>query len=78
MHTVSSLAGLLRISEEQVLAHIRAGRLRAVNVGGGTVKPRWRISEDQLNEFLASRTATPPAPRPARRKRSSETIQFYS
>ena len=77
-HTTSSVATLLHTSEEQILAHIKAGRLKAVNVGLGSQRPRWRISDDQLTEFLESRTATPPAPRPARRTRAGTVVEFYS
>lgn len=77
MHTVASLAKFLRISDEQVLSHIRAGRIRAVNVGGGVQRPRWRVSEDALQEFLAARTASP-KPVTKRKRRPADTVtQFF-
>lgn len=76
-YTVSAIATLLSISEEQILAHIKAGRLKAVNVGSGTVKPRWRISQAHLDAFLESRTATAPVPQARRRKSADNVIAFY-
>jgi excisionase family DNA binding protein len=67
------------VGEHTVLAWIRSGELRAVNVGRkiSTRKPRWRISEKALEAFEAQRAATPPLPRSRRRKQQAEVIQFY-
>jgi excisionase family DNA binding protein len=67
------------VSEHTVLGWIRAGELRAVNVGRspGARKPRWRISEQALADFEAARTTTPPPPRTRRGQRQPEVIEFY-
>jgi excisionase family DNA binding protein len=68
----------LGIGEDAVLAHIRAGRLRAVNVGAGPVRPRWRITEEALEQFVASRTSAPTPPAKRTRAKQPEVIQFFS
>jgi excisionase family DNA binding protein len=67
------------VSEHTVLAWLRSGELRAVNVGrrSGAKKPRWRITQAALEAFELSRTPTPPAPKTPRRKRVSDVIEFY-
>jgi excisionase family DNA binding protein len=67
------------VSEHTVLAWIRSGELRAVNVGRrpGAGKPRWRVSQAALEAFEALRTPAPPAPRGRRKKRSAEICEFY-
>jgi excisionase family DNA binding protein len=63
MLSVKDVAARLRISLEQVLTLIRSGALKASNVGLGIKRPRWRISESDLQAFLDKR-----APKPARPK----------
>ena len=66
------------VSPHTVLAWIARGELRAVNVARSAngAKPRWRISEEALKAFEASRTPGPPAVRTRRRKQvAAET--FY-
>jgi len=67
------------VSEHTVLSWIRAGELRAVNVGrrSGAKKPRWRITQEALEAFEQLRTPTPPPPRTRRKKRPAEVIEFY-
>ena len=40
----------LRVSAEQVRALIRRGKLSAVNVGGGSKRPLYRITEQALRQ----------------------------
>jgi excisionase family DNA binding protein len=47
------VATRLSVTTDQVIALIRSGRLVAVNVGIDR-KPQWRISEDDLDTFLAA------------------------
>ncbi|MSU78930.1 MAG: DNA-binding protein [Gemmataceae bacterium] len=67
------------VSEQTVLGWINRGELRAINVGRrpGAKKPRWRITQEALEAFELSRTASPPQPRAQRRKRPAEIIEFY-
>jgi excisionase family DNA binding protein len=66
------------VSEHTVLGWIRAGELRAVNVGRrpGAKKPRWRVTQSALEAFEQLRTPTPPPSR-KRRQRLADVIEFY-
>lgn len=79
MHTVQEIQRRYGVTEHTILGWIRAGELRAINVGrkSGAKKPRWRISEQALAAFEALRTPTPPVPRGRRRKRPDDVIEFY-
>jgi transposase len=67
------------VGEHTVLAWIRRGELRAIDVSrkrGG--RPKWRVTQEALDAFEALRTPTPVPPRSKRRKRSEDVIDFYS
>lgn len=80
---VKERAESIGVDQQKVLTWIHLGYLRAVDVSqspGG--RPRWRISDDDWAEFLASRStqAAPPPPteKPKRRRRTdSNVIEFY-
>jgi len=60
------------VTVDVVLAWIKSGQLRAVDVSraaGG--KPRWRIDPADLAAFEARRSSVP-LPKPARRRRRSD------
>jgi len=67
------------VSEHTVLSWIRAGELRAVNVGRRALakKPRWRITQEALEEFEQARTPAPLPPRGHPRKVPADVIKFY-
>jgi excisionase family DNA binding protein len=48
--TVDQVAAHLQESTDTVRAKIKAGRLKAINVGTDR-RPRYRITEDQLAEY---------------------------
>ncbi len=77
--TVTDLMQRYGVSQHTVLAWIDAGDLKAVDVSrkrGG--RPRWRITAEALEQFEASRTKAPPAPKKPRRKKSNEAVtEFY-
>lgn len=78
--SVPQVAEELGISPDKVCDWIGRGELAAVNIAhraGG--KPRWRISEDALAAFLASRSSTPPspAPKPPRRRRDESVTRYF-
>ena len=70
------VARLLRVDASAVRTWIVSGELVASNLASrGTTRPRWRISREALEAFLAGRE-----PRPAmiRRKRSNNrVIRFF-
>lgn len=45
----------LGVTRSQVAAFIRKGYLKATNVGDGTIRPRWQIHQDDLDDFIAHR-----------------------
>lgn len=49
--TPPEIAKSLRVSPEKVVAWIRDGRLKAINVSNQT-RPRYRVSHKDLNAFL--------------------------
>jgi transposase len=81
MFTVRDIQERYGVTEHTVLGWIKAGELKAVNVGRqpGKLKPRWRVSQSALEQFELQRTATPamPTPRKQRKRREPEVIQFY-
>ena len=78
--TVRDVCERYGVTEHTVLGWIRAGELKAINVGRrlGAGKPRWRITPEALAAFEQLRTATPPPPPRTRRYRAdSDVIEFY-
>ena len=77
--TVKQIAERFGVGEHTVLAWLKSGELRAINVGrtAAKLKPRWRITQEALAEFELRRQAEPPLPRTRRKKRSTGVIEFY-
>lgn len=75
---MAEVAKRLSVQDEVVLAHIRSGRLAAVNVGLGSRRPRWRISIEALERFLATRSSANQtlAARPRRKRKEAVTEYF--
>jgi len=76
--TVRQVAEQLAIGQHGVLALIRSGELRAVDVSqrsGG--RPRWRIMPDDLEAFVSRRTHQPRAPQRRRRRRSTHVTEYF-
>jgi excisionase family DNA binding protein len=75
---VREVAERLRVKPDAILAWIRRGELRALDVSQSRgLKPRWRILPGDLAAFEASRMATPP-PKPVRRNRHDPAVvEFY-
>jgi transposase len=80
-YSVKALQEHFGVGEGTILAWIRSGQLRAMDVarhqGGG--RPKWRATESAVRAFEEMR-AVLPAPVPARRGRKSQDdsiVQFY-
>ena len=58
-YTVSQVARLLGVNTDKVRLWIATDELRAVNVGRGRHRPRWRIFEKDLDDFLAANASVP-------------------
>ena len=78
-YSVRDLVQRFNVNEHTVLAWIRSGELKAINVGvaPGKKKPRWRITKEALEAFELLRAAQPVRPRTRRKKRQTDTIEFY-
>ena len=70
-HTPQDVAKALKVDVEIILNHIRSGKLEAANVGLGIIRPRWRITAESLDAFLAARRSG--GPRSTRRRKSPAT-----
>jgi excisionase family DNA binding protein len=72
------VAELLGVGHDRVLAWIHSGELRAANVAvkvGG--RPRRRVSEDDLQAFLARRSGQSPPRIRRRRQRPENIVEYY-
>lgn len=79
--TPPQVGELLGVGHDKILTFIRSGELSAVNLAArcGGKRPRWRISRDDLDDFLRRRRSTPPRPEPTRRlrKKPAEVTEFF-
>ena len=70
MMTPPEVAKIYRVKAATVINWIRTGQLRAINIARrGTVRPRFRISVDSLEDFDRSRTVDAIPPRRPRAPR---------
>lgn len=76
--TTAEVAQQLAVDPGKVLDWIHSGQLVAVNVATNTGgRPRWRVSQESLAEFLARRKSQLPPSTRSRRKPKSDVIEFY-
>jgi excisionase family DNA binding protein len=75
--TPPTVAKRLGVDAHRVLDWIRQGKLRAVNLGDGAVRPRYRVDPGDLQDFLDGRAVTPPSKPANRRRRDPNVIKFY-
>jgi excisionase family DNA binding protein len=83
MKTLSpgEIAKLLQVSDGTVGSWISNGELAAfvASRSASSRRPRYRVSEEALSEFMARRSVVPPAA-PVRRRRKNaddQIIKFY-
>ena len=75
--TVADVAARYRVSPDKVRQWVRRGELAAVNVASSLCgRPQLRVSPEALAAFERARSAAPP-PKPPRRHRRSELIDYY-
>jgi len=68
--TPPQLAKELKVKVDKIHAWIHSGQLTAINVAEEpTGRPRWRITQEAIDQFLLSRQSHKPAPAPQRRTR---------
>lgn len=56
LYTIDATAELLAVSPDVVERLIHSGALSAVNVSAGTKRPRLRVRDEDLANFIASRS----------------------
>jgi Helix-turn-helix domain len=75
------IARRLGVKADVVLSWIHSQELRSFNAAAKRGRrPRWRVSEDDLQSFLSSRSASPcprPTRRAARQRTDATVIEFY-
>jgi hypothetical protein len=75
--SVADLARRWRIGTDKIRGFLRRGELigtnLAVNLAG---RPLWRVSPEEVRRFEAFRSSAP-APKPARRRKKTNIIDFY-
>jgi excisionase family DNA binding protein len=78
-YTVADLTERFGVGEHTVLAWIRSGELKAMNVGRtlGGKKPRWRISAEAVESFELRRTPAPAPVKARRKRRDASVIEFF-
>jgi hypothetical protein len=76
--SVADVAARLDLAPESVLTLIRAGALPAVDVAlPGRTRKQWRVSEGDLEAFLAARRSSPPSRRRNRRRSAEQEAAYY-
>lgn len=76
--TPPALAREYGVSVDKVLAWIRSGELRAVNVATRPAgRPRWRIDPDDVAAFEARRTMHSHPRATRRRKRPAAVTEYF-
>jgi hypothetical protein len=77
-HTPPAIAKALGIKPERVVSMIRSGEIQAVNLASrGSRRPRFRVSEESLQAFLAGRAVVPPTPSPTHRQRRYSGKEYF-
>jgi len=74
--TPPELARQRGIGTDKVLALIRSGELRAINMSLGRQRPRYLIALSDLADFDRRRAVVPPPPEPAPRRRRPEVPSY--
>jgi hypothetical protein len=79
--TVPQVARRLAVNPEKIRAWLRSRQLAGVNIAlSPHGRPRWRISEKALSDFLAMRQGQPSTAgqsKGRRRAASNGTIEFF-
>jgi Helix-turn-helix domain len=67
----------LGVDVMKILGWIRTGELAAINVSTDpSSRPRWRLSPEAIDEFLARRRAQQPV-KTQRKRKMAGVIEFY-
>ena len=78
MLTPPQVARRLVVDASKVIDWINSGQLKAANLAKSTAgRPRYKISEDWLAQFLEHRQASKPPPKPQRRRKTLTQVKQY-
>ena len=75
--TPGEAAEYLHVSPEQVRILIRKGQIAASNVGAGSKRPLYRITQQALDDFLSRRWRPSPAMHKKKFKRLAPAPDFF-
>ena len=75
--TPSDVAEYLHVSPEQVRTLIRKGQIAATNVGAGSKRPLYRVTQKDLDNFLNRMWCPGPAIRKRKFKRLAPAPDFF-
>ncbi len=77
-HTVEQVAEIEGVHAETVLVWIRSGELTAHNASANpkSRKPRWRVTDADLNAFRMARQNGGTEPTATRRRKPAEIRQY--
>jgi hypothetical protein len=76
-YTVADLCRRWKVGADKIRGFLRRGELIGVNVATNlTGRPQWRITPESVERFEKRRTSAPP-PKPQRRKRQPQLIDYY-
>jgi hypothetical protein len=77
-YDTGEVAAILHVSQDHVGDLIRSKALRAINVAlPGAKRPTYRVTEEQLQQFVAARTPTQPTPTRRRRRGGKSGVTEY-
>lgn len=79
-YSPGDLAARYACKPETICAMIARGDIAAVNIGLGTIKPRWRVTQAALDRFEAARAAksAPATTRRRRRKKPHDYRNYFA
>lgn len=71
--TVKLAAESIHVSVETILSWIASGELRAANISRSNIRPRWRISKDDLAALMKRRSTKQKNKQRKRRQKKTST-----
>jgi hypothetical protein len=75
--TVADLCLRWRIGADKIRGFLRRGELVGVNVATNlSARPQWRITRESV-ELFEQRRCSKPAPKPQRRRRRHDVIDYF-
>jgi excisionase family DNA binding protein len=76
--TTGEVARYLRIGEDRVRSLIRSGQLGAIDTAANrSGRPRYVVLPHHLAEWEQSRRVAAPSPKPARRRKRTQLVDYY-